>query len=315
MRPREERVRVNGMSIPTLFNQLSSACAETVSAASSRIVQVHGRPRRPASGVVIGAGRVVTTNHSVEWEDEHLKVRTADGRVLLAEVAGRDPRSDLVLLRVEGLDTSPIELSSTATPTGSLALVVGRTWGGHLQARLSVLTEIAGPIRSGRGAPFDRLLSLGVGPYPGFSGSAVLLPDGGLAALATAGIFRGNGLAVPASVLREVAETLEQHGSIKRGYLGVTSQPVRLPEKQRSGRKNEGGLLVLGVAPGSPADNAGVIVGDVLVAFDGHDVDDPETLLALLTSERVGHGVALGVLRGGVPQDVTVTVGERGAGE
>ncbi len=302
------------MATSTLFSELSSATAAAVSAVADRIVQVHGRPRRPASGIIVGAGRVITTSHSVEWEDEHLIVRAADGRKLRAEIAGRDPRLDVVLLRVADLAASPIAFSSASTPTGSLALVVGRTWAGRVQARLSVITDIAGPVRSWGGAPYDRLLSLDVGPYPGFSGSAVVLPDGGLAGMATAGIFRGQGLGVPSATLQQTVDALEQHGGIKRGYLGVTSQPVRLPARQRAGGSLDSGLLILGVAPDSPADAAGLLVGDVLVGFDGHDVDDPETLLGLLTADRVGRDVPLAVVRGGTPHQVTVAVGER-AGE
>ncbi len=299
------------MATSTLFSELSAATAASVAAVADRIVQVHGRPRRPASGIIVGPDRVVTTNHSVEWEDEHLTVRAADGKKLRAEVAGRDPRLDVVLLRVAGLGDSAIAFAAAETPTGSLALVVGRTWAGRLQARLSILTDIAGPVRSWGGVPFDRLLGLDVGPYAGFSGSAIVLPDGGLAGIATAGIFRGQGLGVPASTLRNSVDVLEQHGGIKRGYLGVTSQPVRLPERQRVGASRGEGLLVLGVAPNSPADAAGLLVGDVLVAFDGHDLDNPETLLGLLTADRVGRQVPLAVVRGGTPQNVTVVVAER----
>lgn len=300
------------MATSTLFSELSSATAAAVAAAADRVVQVHGRPRRPASGVVIGPDRVVTTNHSVEWEDEHLVVRAGDGRKLRAEVAGRDSRLDIVLLRVPDLGGAPIAFSSSPTPTGTLALVVGRTWAGRVQARLTAVTDIAGPVRSWRGAPFDRLLGVDVGPYPGFSGSAIVLPDGGLGGLATAGIFRGQGLGVPSTTLQQSIDTLERHGGIKRGYLGVTSQPVRLPARQRAGTA-ESGLLVLGVAPESPADAAGLLIGDVLIGFDGHDVDDPETLLGLLTADRVGREVPVALVRGGTAQQVTVAVGERAA--
>src|SRR5262245_38401079 len=276
------------MATTTLFSELSSSTAAVVSAVGDSVVQIHGRPRRPASGIVIGPERVVTTNHSVEWEDEHLIVRAADGTKLRAEVAGRDSRHDVVLLRVSGLTAAPTPISTAPTATGTLALVVGRTWAGRVQARLSMITDVAGPVRSWRGAPFDRLLSLDIGPFAGFSGSAIVLPDGGLAGIATAGIFRGQGLGVPSATLRQTLDTLERHGTIKRGYLGVTSQPVRLPARQRSGGARETGLLVLGVAPESPAETAGLLVGDVLVGFDGHEVDDPETLLGLLTADRVG---------------------------
>src|SRR4030095_16433807 len=127
---------VMSMATTTIFSELSSATAASVSAVADRVVQIHGRPRRPASGIVVGPDRVVTTNHSVEWEDEHLIVRAADGRKLRAEIAGRDRRLDVVLLRVAGLAASPVVFSSVPTPTGTLALVVGRTCDGRIECLL-----------------------------------------------------------------------------------------------------------------------------------------------------------------------------------
>jgi S1-C subfamily serine protease len=303
------------MATPSVLSQLSTASAEAASRAAGAIVQVHGRPRRPASGVVVAPERVLTTAHSVEWEDDHLKVRADDGRVLPATLAGRDPRSDVALLRVAGLQAPPLPSADDVAPTGSIALILGRTWAGHLRARLTVLTSLPGPLRIGRGGAFDRLFALDVGPYPGFSGSAVVLPDGRLAGLATAGLIRATGLALPAPTLRQIADGLEQHGSVKRGYLGITSQPVEVPARQRANRDSGDGLLILSVADGSPADAAGLLIGDVLVAFDGTPVDDPETLLGLLGSARIGQATPITVLRGGAVHDMTVIVGDRSAAE
>ena len=293
----------------TSLIELSAACEQMARDATASVVQVHGR-RRPASGVVIAPERVVTSSHSVEWED-HTRVRTADGRLLPAQVAGRDAQLDLVLLRVPALEGRALTVSDAAPSTGTLGLVVGRTWSGHLRARLTTITALEGPVRVGRGTRLDRALGLDVGVYPGFSGSAVLLADGRLAGLATAGLVRATALALPAGHVRQVLDGIERHGSVKRGFLGITSQPVQIPERQRDGRAETDGLLVTGVAAGTPAEQAGLLVGDIVVGFAGTSVDEPESLLALLTGDRVGHATPVAVLRGGRGLDVSVTVGQR----
>jgi S1-C subfamily serine protease len=297
------------MSTNTALIDLSAACEQVARDATASVVQVHGR-RRPASGIVIAPERVVTTSHSVEWEDQ-TRVRTADGRLLAAQVAGRDAQLDLVLLRVPTLEGHALTVADSALSTGTLGLVVGRTWSGHLRARLTTITALEGSVRVGRGTRLDRALGLDVGVYPGFSGSAVLLADGRLAGLATAGLVRATALALPAGHVRQVIDGIERHGSVKRGFLGITSQPVQIPERQRDGRSEAAGLLVTGVAAGTPAEQAGLLVGDIVVGFGGTSVDEPESLLALLTGDRVGHATPVAVLRGGRGLDVSVTVGER----
>jgi S1-C subfamily serine protease len=297
------------MSTNTALIDLSAACEQVARDATASVVQVHGR-RRPASGIVIAPERVVTTSHSVEWEDQ-TRVRTADGRLLAAQVAGRDAQLDVVLLRVPTLEGHALTVADSALSTGTLGLVVGRTWSGHLRARLTTITALEGSVRVGRGTRLDRALGLDVGVYPGFSGSAVLLADGRLAGLATAGLVRATALALPAGHVRQVIDGIERHGSVKRGFLGITSQPVQIPERQRDGRSEAAGLLVTGVAAGTPAEQAGLLVGDIVVGFGGTSVDEPESLLALLTGDRVGHATPVAVLRGGRGLDVSVTVGER----
>ncbi len=297
------------MPTNTSLIDLSAACEQVARDATASVVQVHGR-RRPASGVVIAPERVVTTSHSVEWEDQ-TRVRTADGRILPAQVAGRDAQLDLVLLRVPELRGQALTVSDGVPSTGTLGLVVGRTWSGHVRARLTTITALEGSVRVGRGTRLDRALGLDVGVYPGFSGSAVLLADGRLAGLATAGLVRATALALPAGHVRQVLDGIERHGSVKRGFLGITSQPVHIPERQRDGRSETAGLLVTGVAVGTPAEQAGLLVGDIVVGFAGTSVDEPESLLALLTGDRVGHATPVVVLRGGRGLEVSVTVGER----
>ncbi len=147
--------------------------------------------------------------------------------------------------------------------------------------------------------------------HDGFSGGAFLNTDGALVGIATAAAIRGLGVVIPASIAWKTAATLLEHGSLKRGYLGIAGQPVALSESQRQAHGREQGLLVVAVTSGSPAAAAGVLVGDIVLDFDGHAVDSPEELLDLLLGDRVGRSVVMRVLRGGAISDVPIVVGER----
>ena len=156
----------------------------------------------------------MTTSHSVEWDE--IAVRHPGGS-LTATVAGRDLATDLVLLKVPGLAAPAIRLAARTPDTGELALIVGRSWGGHLKARLTTLTRVDGPIRVGRGRTLERVLNLDTAPYTGFSGSAVVLPDGTVAGISTTGLLRGAGLALTADTIRPTLDALERHGERQAG--------------------------------------------------------------------------------------------------
>jgi S1-C subfamily serine protease len=294
-----------------VFPALSRALADAAERAAPAIVQVFGR-KRPASGVVIAPDRVLSTSHSVEWE-EGVRVRTSDGRDLEARVRGHAHAADLVLLEAAGLQQVLAPAAPAAPRLGQLALVTGRSWGGAQQARLTTVSGLGGPLDTSDGTRLDRVIALPTSPYPGFSGSALIDPAGGLLGIATAGLFRGRALALPWPVAEPLVQSLERHGSMRRGYLGVTSQPVRLPAAQRGTRNEAAGLVVLGVADGSPAATAGLLVGDVLLAAGGEDIQRPGQLLAKLASQEIGTALVLSVLRGKERRDVSVTVGERPA--
>lgn len=294
----------------TAFSELSSAVRELVASISASVVSIQGRPRHPATALVVGPERLVTTSHSVEW-DEHVRVRVPGGPPLSATVAGRDPATDLVLLHAPGLAAPALRFTDRVPESGELALVTGRGWSGHLVARLVTLSRLDGPIRLGRGRTVDTLLGLGLTPYTGFSGSAVITADGDVAGISTTGLMRGAGLALPTTTVRATLDALGRDGRVRRGFLGISSQPVTVPSRQRPDGDPERGLLVVEVAPDAPADRAGVLVGDILVQFDGADVSDPETLLGRLTAERIGQSIGARVIRGRESVPLTLVIGER----
>jgi S1-C subfamily serine protease len=292
-----------------LLSTFSNQLADAVSAAAPAVVQVQGR-RRPASGLVYADNVVLTTVRALGREDG-LHVRRDDGRMLDAELAGWDPTTSLAVLRVAGLDTRPLSPSAAAPRVGHLALAVARSWSNVVTASAGIVSVIGGPLPTGRRRAIDQVIRTTAPMHDGFSGGAFLDTSGGLIGIATASAIRGLGIVIPAAIAWKTAATVLEHGSLKRGYLGLAGQPVALPEGQRSADGRENALLVVGVTAGGPAAAAGLLVGDVLLEFDGHYVEAPEELLDLLLGDRVGKTVALKVLRGGTVAELTVTVGER----
>jgi S1-C subfamily serine protease len=294
-----------------LLSTFSNQLADAVSAASPAVVQVQGR-RRPASGLVYAEDVVLTTVRALGREDG-LHVRRDDGRTLDAELAGWDPTTSLAVLRVAGLDTRPLSPSAAAPRVGHLALAVARSWSNVVTASAGIVSVIGGPLPTGRRRAIDQVIRTTAPMHDGFSGGAFLDTAGGLIGIATASAIRGLGIVIPAAIAWKTAATVLEHGSLKRGYLGLAGQPVALPEGQRGADGRENALLVVGVTAGSPAAAAGLLVGDVLLEFDGHHVEAPEDLLDLLLGDRVGKTVPLKVLRGGTVAELTVTIGERPA--
>lgn len=292
-----------------MLNELSNRMADAVAAAAPSVVQVQGR-RRPASGIVYADNVVVTTMRALGREDG-LRVRRHDGTTLDGELAGWDPATSLAVLRVAGLDLASLAPSTTAPRIGHFALAVARSWSNAVTASAGIVSVIGGPLPTGRRRAIDQVIRTTAPMHDGFAGGALLDTVGGLIGVATAAEIRGLGVVIPASIAWKTAAAVLEHGGLKRGYLGIAGQAVTLPESQRETSGNEEALLVVGVTSGSPASGAGILVGDVLLAFDGHPIESPEDLLDLLGGDRIGHEVTLRVLRGGVAADVKVTIGER----
>jgi serine protease DegQ len=294
----------NELVLDTLSNQM----ADVVSAAAASVVQVQGR-RRPASGLVYAADVVLTTARAIGREDG-VRVRRSDGRTLEAQLAGWDPTTNLAVLKVAGLDLPPVSPASTPARVGHLALAVARSWSNALTASAGIISVIGGPLPTGRGRAIDEVIRTTAPMHDGFAGGAFLSTGGGLIGVPTAAAIRGLGVVIPASIAWKTAATLLEHGGLKRGYLGIAGQPVRLPDAQQS-EGREDALLIVGVTSGSPAAAAGLMVGDIIMLFDGHPVESPEDLLDLLLGDRVGRSVPLRILRGGAALDVAVTITER----
>jgi S1-C subfamily serine protease len=294
----------------TNLTDFSDELADLIDRAAPSVVQVQGR--RPASGVVFRDSLVVTTARTLGREDQ-LKVRTANGGVADAELAGWDPATTLVLLKVAGIDSPPLAPASTAPRVGQLTIAVGRSWSNAVTATTGIVSIIGGPLPTGRGRAIDRVIRTSAPMHAGFAGGAVLNGRGELLGIATAAEIRGLGVIIPADIAWKTAASLADHGTAGRGFIGVAGQAVRLSDRQREALGRAGGLLVVGVPSGSPADSGGILVGDIIVEFDGQAVDSPLDLLELLQGDRVGRAATVKVLRGGAVSECTVTVGQRPA--
>ena len=295
--------------VDTALASLSNQLADAVAAAAASVVQVHGR-RNPASGVVYADGVVVTTGRAIGREDG-LVVRAPDGESHDAQLVGWDPVTHLVVLRVPALTTTAAAIAGAPARVGHLAIAIGRSWSNAITASVGNVAVIGGPLPTGRGRAIEEVIRTTARMHHGFAGGAFADTSGRLIGIATAASIRGLGVVIPASIAWKAAQDLLEHGTLKRGYLGLAGHAVRLPERQRGGRASDEALLVVALTPDSPADHAGLMVGDLLISFDGASVDSPDRLLELLSGDRVGQTARLEVLRGGSPVELTVTVGER----
>jgi serine protease Do len=297
------------MAMPSALTTFSNDLADAVAAAAPAVVQVHGR-RRPASGVVYQQDVVVTSARALGREDG-LHVRRPDGTVLDAELAGWDPATGLAVLRVAQLEITPLQASESAPRVGNVGIALARSWSNNVTASAGIVAIIGGPLATGRRRAIEEVIRTTAPMHDGFAGGAFVDTTGRLTGIATAVEIRGLGVVIPARIAWQAAKSLLEHGQLERGYLGIAGQPAHLSEAQRQAENREDALLVVAVTPGSPAAAAGVLVGDLLLDFDGHAIASPEDLLDLLAGDRVGRAVPLRTLRGTSSLTATVTVGKR----
>lgn len=323
-----------------VLQSLSDALAGVVEKTAPGVVRVEGRRRLPATGIVWSSDGVIVTAHHVVERSEDIGVGLNDDAIVPATLVGRDPSTDLAVLRVNSSLTPPAWSDADDLKVGHLVLALGRP-GAQIQATLGVVSALGevetmppmmGMGRGGPGGPGGHggrygkrkrregvslrtsagyFVQTDVVMYPGFSGGPLVDAFGYVRGLNTSALMRGASLTVPASVVRRVVDALLTHGKVKRGYLGVGAQPVRLPPALAEQLEQEIGLMLLSVESGSPAERGGLLQGDILVALDDYPLQSVDELLMLLSSDRVGDQIAVRAVRGGQIVEMTVQVGER----
>src|SRR5688572_26518860 len=291
-----------------MLTQLSNQIADIVDRASPSVVQVQGH-RAPASGLVYATDMVLTTARAVGRED-HPRVRRADGEVIEGELAGWDPTTRLALGKVPGLNAPPLT-AGTLPRVGQIAVAVARSWSNVVTATAGLVSVIGGPLPTSRHRAIEQVIRTSAPMQQGLSRGALLGTDGGLLGVATAASIRGRGVVIPASIAWAAAASLLERKALKRGYLGIAAQPVSVTGKQGAAAGVSEALLVVGVKDGTPAADAGLLVGDLLLSMDGHALSSPDDLFDLLVGDRVGRPISFRVLRGGAPAEASVTIAER----
>jgi serine protease DegQ len=288
------------MAQPALnvFQALDQALAGAVAAAAPSVVHV-SRSHSGGTGIVWAADLVITSSFHTP-DRTRVGLPNADGELELqdAEVIGRDPGTDVALLRVSDGKLAPAtfrEIDGLAV--GNLALAIGRP-GRSARASLRAIGVLGPDIRTPHGGRLDRYVESDRQIPRGFAGGPLIDSDGAVIGMNTRTLIRGSDLAVPVATLRRVVGELQQHGGVRRGYLGVGAYPT------------PGGALIANIEDGSPAATAGLLVGDVIVELDGVTITGPDSLRTTL-GDRPGKSVEVVILRGGVKQDTSVVIGSK----
>jgi S1-C subfamily serine protease len=288
---------------------LSNELSALVGRAAASVVRVDDGSRLTATGVIWSAdGAVVTTSHGVE-RDEEIAVELMDGTVLPAALVGRDPDTDLALLKVQAGDLVPIERAEAdSAAIGSLVVALARPGRSGLQATLGIISARNETQSAGRA---EYLLHTDADMFPGFSGGALLDMEGKILGLTNLMFGRGRGIALGTPIVENVTRALLANGRVQRGYLGVRTQQVSLPAALREslGLEQESGLLVAQVEPGSPADSGGLMLGDTIVRLGDEAIGDVDALRRHLRMNPPGTAVTIGLLRGGEVREAQVVLG------
>jgi S1-C subfamily serine protease len=296
------------MDTPAAAVALSDSLAAVTEQVGQNLVSVSGR-RWPITGIAQAPDLVLTAAHGAEREDG-LEVRVGERR-LPAQLVGRDPALDVAVLRVAGASLAPVRWVAPADRrVGSLVLAVSRPRGA-VRARLGLLSAVEPGFLTPWGARVDAALQADLSTRPGLAGAALADVRGGVLGMIVSGGPRERRMVLPAETLSRVAAELLAHGRVRRGYLGVGTQPVRLQGASRAAAAQEVGLLVVSVEPGGPSDAAGLALGDVLLSLDGTALTDVGDLLARLASDAVGRSLPLKLLRGGRIEERAIAVGVR----
>lgn len=284
--------------MPTTLVQYASELTDIVAQSGPSVVRVDARGRIPASGIVWSEdGLILSASHVVEVEEE-VNVGLAGGAQATASIVGRDPSTDVIVLRVKDQAlTVPSWTDSSDVAVGAPVIAMGRPRR-ELEVSTGVVSAIVRPRRQHSGHRADRFLRPDIVMYPGFSGGPLALADGSFAGMNTSGLFRDANATVASESLRTTVETLVTHGRVPVAFLGVGVQPVRISTDVAEGAGVETGLMVMSVEDESPASRAGVRQGDILIALDDNQLASVGHLRAALSGADTSDTSSLRVVRG-----------------
>ena len=291
--------------------EFSNTLADAVEHAGASVIAVLEGGREGVSGTLWKPGLAVTAEHTIR-EHEEVTVILPSGEKSKASVIGRDPGTDIAVLKLATSTAAASIADESSARVGEIVLSVGRRGTNGLATTYGVISALGGPWRTWQGARIDRWLRLDLNPFTGFSGGSIVNAAGQVLGIATSGPRRSI-VTIPASTVNRVVDQLQQRGHISRGYLGIGVQPVVFSEATQHslGITHDRGLLIATLAPGSPADKSGLLLGDILLTVDASPVRGARNLQNALDPENVGKSIAVELVRGGKLTRLNVTIGER----
>ena len=308
-------------------NKLSEFSAQITAAVASvadSIVAIDARPRVATSGVIWReSGIIVSTNHTIR-RDENITVAIESGKTVEATLVGRDAGTDLAVLKINDEETGkslkPAEIAEAAeAKVGSVILAVGRTGAeSGVSASFGIINQVGGAWQTWRGDKIERFIGLDAAIYLGFSGGALLNPEGKVIGINTSAFGRGLALTIPAETVNRVVDVLLAKGRIARPFLGIGTQAVPLSEslREKLNLSQPSGLMILTVETGGPAEKAGLLIGDVLLSLNDKPTLEPTSVQFTLSGQTAGDVFKAQILRGGEQlKEVEITLGERSARE
>jgi S1-C subfamily serine protease len=296
------------------MEQVSERIAVLGAAAGPSLVRVEAGRRPVATGIVWAPGVVVTTQHALDGEAE-LTVGLDDGQTASAALAGRDPAVDLAVLRVEAQELTPAAFGDlTPLRVGHLVVAAARP-GRSVRAALGVVSALGDHYRTNAGGRVERYLEAALPLPSGFAGGLLLTAADGISGtglgLLSPALVRGAAVALPAVTLRRVVGTLLERGRIDRGFLGIVTTPGELPSGLAGTLGQRSALVVVSIAAGSPAEEAGLLLGDALVALGERPVRQVRDLIELLDEEPLGSAARVRIVRAGELRELAVRIGTR----
>jgi S1-C subfamily serine protease len=297
----------------SVLETLSNDFAAAAEAVGSSVAAIYGRRWMPSSGIQWRKGFIVTAHHTIRREED-ITVVAAGGKSFKANVAGRDPSTDLAILKVSDESALPLpSFGDGGLKLGHVVLALGCSRGSNLVASAGIVGGISGEWEPRRGGRVDQHIRLSLELYPGFSGGPLVNAQGKVVGINTRGLSRGRAVTIPLATVNRIVDELIEKGHIAKPYLGLAMQPVAVPESLRGKAPGAGNsaVLVVHVEPAGPADKAGVLLGDVVVELQGKPVEDTGDIQQLLGSAKIGDTVAATVLRGGAPVKLSITLADR----
>ncbi len=285
---------------------MSEATAEIVSKTSPSVVTVNNGMGSGSGIVWSPEGYIVTASHVV-GKRSAVEVGLGNGKNQEAKVIGRDPYTDIALLKIEAKTLKPIELGDSQNlKPGQFVLALANPFDRQVSATQGIVTAVHGAIRTLGGITIEDTIVTDARLNPGYSGGPLIDVYGKMIGLNTAYVWN-RGIAVPINTIKHIVETLKNEGKIQRAYLGIVSNTVRLPQEIATQVNQQSGVMIYQVEANSPAKKAGLAMGDVILKFNQKSIHSINDLHRYLTEEIIGKPTKLQTLRGENPTELTIT--------